>query len=157
MELYRQSILCPCFRGDTPDQKRFFDAVLSGCIPVVMSHYWMKKDGSKDTSYFAPGVSNTKIYPWAKGSFGEEYSNMGIDYSKLVIEINESNCGELDCLPAFLEHWLNDKDALREKQEHLAKYARLFSYGLEGNAFQYVDAMSALSVRVRHYVRHQAT
>ncbi len=81
---------------------------------------------------------------------------MGIDYSKLVVEINETDCSEMDCLPGQLENWLNDPEALRQKQLEIAKYARLFSYGLQQNAFKYTDAMSALLVRARHYMIHEA-
>ncbi len=92
----------------------------------------------------------------AKGSFGEKFPEMGIDYSKLVVEINEIDCGAMDCLPEKLENWLNDPEALRQKQLEIAKYARLFSYGMQQNAFKYADAMSALLVRARHYVIHEA-
>lgn len=81
---------------------------------------------------------------------------MGIDYSKLVVEINETDCGEMDCLPGKLEKWLSDPEALRQKQLDIAKYARLFSYGLQDKAFKYADAMSALLVRARHYVVYEA-
>ena len=91
----------------------------------------------------------------AKGSFGEKFKEMGIDYSKLVVEINESECGEMDCLTGKLENWLNDPKALRQKQLEIAKYARLFSYGMQQNALKYADAMSALLVRARHYVIHE--
>lgn len=151
MQQYRDSVFCPVFRGDEPNQKRFFDALLSGCIPVVMAHYF--REG---TSYFAPGVENRRVYPWAKGSFGEKFPEMGVDYSKLVVEINETDCGAMDCLPGKLEKWLNDPEALRQKQLDIAKYARLFSYGMQQNAFTYADAMSALLVRARHYVIHEA-
>ena len=158
MQLYRDSVFCPVFRGDTPDQKRFFDAILSGCIPVVMAHYWKEgNDERNSTSYFAPATGTTlsEVYPWAKGSFGEKYPDMGIDYSQLVIEINEQDCG-MDCLPNTLERWLKDPIALREKQKVLAKFAPLFSFGMKDNAFNHVDAMSALMIRARHYVLHEA-
>jgi len=32
MQRYRESIFCPCFRGDRPDVKRFFDVLLSGLM-----------------------------------------------------------------------------------------------------------------------------
>lgn len=154
MSLYRESIFCPIFRGDTPDQKRFFDVILSGCIPVVMAHYW-QQDGSNMTSYFAPGVPNHRFLPWALGSFGEKYPDMGVDFSKLVIEIDETGCPYLDCMPSILEGWLKDPAALLEKQKEVAKYARLFTYGLQKNMFLYVDAMSTLLVRARHYIVHE--
>lgn len=134
--------------------------MMSLCIPVVMAHYWDDKEGFMDSSHFAPGVSVSKTYPFVKGSF-EKYPDMGIDYSKLVLEINEKECynatGILDCLPVILKKWLKDPVALREKQYSLAKYARVFSFGMEDNAFQYVDAMSALLVRARHFSMYEDT
>jgi hypothetical protein len=35
---YRQSTFCPCPGGDSPSAKRMFDALLAGCIPVILSH-----------------------------------------------------------------------------------------------------------------------
>jgi hypothetical protein len=34
----RQSSFCPCPGGDSPSAKRMFDALLAGCIPVILSH-----------------------------------------------------------------------------------------------------------------------
>jgi Exostosin family len=34
----RLATFCPCPGGDSPSAKRMFDAVLSGCIPVILSH-----------------------------------------------------------------------------------------------------------------------
>ena len=59
MQIYRDSIFCPCFRGDGPEQKRFIDAILSGCIPVVMSYEW--DDGeAEDDEARATKVTTTK-------------------------------------------------------------------------------------------------
>ena len=79
---------------------------------------------------------------------------MGIDYSELFVEIDAKECGSggVDCIPTVLEKLLNDTAALRKKQYTLAKYARLFSFGMQDNAFQHVDAMSALLVVGRHHV-----
>ena len=35
-KLYR-SVFCLCPAGDTPSSARLFDAIVSGCIPVVVS------------------------------------------------------------------------------------------------------------------------
>lgn len=34
---YRQATFCPCPGGDSPSAKRNFDAVLAGCIPIILS------------------------------------------------------------------------------------------------------------------------
>ena len=152
MRLYRDSVFCPCFRGDRPATRRIFDAMLSGCIPVVLAH---RDDGrgAAATSYFArgPGITNADVYPWARGSFGDAHPGMGIDYSELVVEV-PAECG-VDCIPPVLEGLLlNDTAALRRKQRNLARYARLFSFGMgKGRAFERVDAMSALLVAARHH------
>ena len=127
-----------------------------------MAHYFKaNKDADfNSTSYFAPaaGAEISKVSPFARGSFGPKYPNMGIDYSKLVVEIDELSCGyTVDCLPARLKKLLDDPAALREKQRYVAKYARLFSFGMKDNAFQYADAMSALLVQARHYTLNEDT
>ena len=154
MRLYRDSVFCPCFRGDRPITRRIFDAMLSGCIPVVLAHRFTDREtGRTVTSYFAraQGASNAKVYPWARGSFGDGHPDMGIDYSELVVEI-PAECG-VDCIPSVLEGLLlNDTAALRRKQRNLARYARLFSFGMgEGRIFERVDAMSALLIAARHH------
>lgn len=35
---YRHSTFCPCPGGDSPSAKRMYDALLAGCIPVILSH-----------------------------------------------------------------------------------------------------------------------
>jgi hypothetical protein len=35
---YRQATFCPCPGGDSPSAKRMFDSLISGCIPVILSH-----------------------------------------------------------------------------------------------------------------------
>jgi hypothetical protein len=147
LQKYRQSIFCPFFRGDSPNQKRFFDVIMSGCIPVAMTYKWSDEKGRDATSYFAPGVPISTYLPFAKGSFAGR-PEMGIDYSELVVEI-DAECG-LECMQPSLEALLSDTAALRTKQKALVKYAKVFSFGLEENAFEYVDAVTALMVYARH-------
>ena len=151
MKLYRQSVFCPFLRGDTPQQKRLFDTIMSGCIPVVLAYKWADSasNGLNDTSYFTSGVSNSKWLPYAKGSF-DGYPNMGIDYSELVVEI-DGNCG-IPCMKPVLESLMNSPEALKEKQQVLAKYSRLFAHGLGNNGFKFVDAVTAMLVQARHKV-----
>jgi hypothetical protein len=144
MQLYRQSLFCPSLRGDSPNQKRFFDALLSGCIPVVMAY-----TRNNETSYFAPNVPVSNYLPYARGSFHGEPS-MGIDYSELVVEIDEK-CG-LACIKPTLEALMKNKKELRQKQRAVVKYARILSYGLAENAWKHVDAMTAMLVQARHEI-----
>jgi hypothetical protein len=147
-QAYRESIFCPCLRGDEPPQKRFFDALLSGCIPVVLDH---PSSELPHRSYFASNAHSNRItYPLAKGSFAND-TEMGIDYSELVVAINET-CN-FNCMMPILEDLIvNHPDIIREKQENIARYASLFSYGMEENGMQFPDAILGMLVQVRHYV-----
>ncbi|KAK1741967.1 hypothetical protein QTG54_007540 [Skeletonema marinoi] len=35
--IYKHSVFCPVLPGDSPPQKRFFDVIIMGCIPVVLA------------------------------------------------------------------------------------------------------------------------
>jgi hypothetical protein len=155
MSLYRHSIFCPSLRGDSPDQKRFFDAILSGCLPVVLTYRFHSEsdpDGVNLTSYFGPNVPLKNYLPFAKGSFEGE-PDMGIDYSQLVVEVDGA-CG-LACMKPTLEALMKNPEELRRKQKAVARYARLFSVGLEDNAWKYVDAVTALLVHARHEIMNR--
>ncbi|KAG7364374.1 exostosin family protein [Nitzschia inconspicua] len=57
---YRQSTFCPCPGGDSPSAKRMFDALLAGCIPIVLSHDFVWPFTAEfDRS--APVISNETI------------------------------------------------------------------------------------------------
>ena len=191
MRLYRDSIFCPIFRGDSPIQKRFFDAILSGCIPVVMAYYnhnrhetSMRADTNRtatQVSYFSDfliknrhGALVEDTYPLAMihDDFQQNanrrssslsvtktarittsntiFSSFGIDYSKLVIEIQPNGC--LECIANILENLLsNQTRLLQEKQAYLAKMRTLFSYGMESNFLLYPDAVSSLLLQAKYY------
>ena len=76
---------------------------------------------------------------------------MGIGYQEMVVEVDGS-CG-LRCMKPALEKPLKNSEELRRKQQALARYAPLFSFGMDdGDAFKYPDAVSALLIQARHYV-----
>jgi len=165
-EAYRQSIFCPILRGDYPPQKRFFDVMLNGCIPVVLespsSEYGF-------VSHFSEkGIPARLSYPFGKGVFPNDpnerkvhirkYSNsshnenLGIDFSKLVVAVDES-CHIDGCMMPALEHLiLHHPGRIRQKQKDIARYVSLFSYGMEDNGMKYPDAIAAMLVQARHYV-----
>ena len=148
MALYRQSLFCPSLRGDSPNQKRFFDAILSGCIPVVITHRFGKSNN--ETSYFAPNVPLSYYLPYAKGSFFGE-PDMGIDYSELVVEI-DAKCG-IKCIKPALEDLIVKKpNELRRKQLAIVKIGRLLTYGLAENAWRNIDTMIPMILHARHEI-----
>lgn len=147
-EAYHQSIFCPCLRGDEPPQKRFFDALLAGCIPVVLDY---ESDELGYRSYFAERTYSTRLsYPFATGIFAGK-SDMGVHYEDLVVAIN-STCN-MECLLPTLEDLIqNHPEVIREKQANIARVASLFTYGINDNAFQYPDATAAILIQAKHYV-----
>lgn len=152
-DMYRRSIFCPCLRGDAPPQKRLFDAILNGCIPVVMEHNKSKEDGIP-SHFAAGGISIRQTYPFAKGSFFNAL-DMGVDMRDIVVTIPAA-CGMKCMLPALHQLLLYDTDVLREKQNNLTRYASLFSYGMEENgSLQYADAVATMLVQARHFVNSQ--
>jgi hypothetical protein len=147
-QAYRDSVFCPSLRGDYPPQKRFFDVLLSGCIPVVLAHASREPQVQ---SYFAPGApSVVRTYPHAIGSF-DGWPEMGIDYDQIVVSVN-ATCG-MPCMFPMLEDLLiNQPDVIREKQRAISRLAPLLSFGMEQNGLQHSDAVAALLVHARHYV-----
>jgi len=152
---YRNTIFCPVLRGDEPPQKRLFDVLLAGCIPVVLEHE-VSEDGTDFPSHFAPNAPSTRTtYPWAK----QHPTGMGLEWSDLVIAIKASECGRdgtTSCFPRVLEELLSTEDlyesVVRKKHQNVRTYASLFSYGMEDNAFKYPDAVASLLVHARHFV-----
>jgi len=179
-ELYQDSIFCPILPGDGPPQKRFFDVIMSGCLPVVFAfnrsdlrkqdttgkHYhswWDGFDGS-----IPKDVSLQTSYPFCKGLFPKEPS-VGIDYQSFVVEIhatkdngcdfgcghNRSKTCQFDCLIPTLEKLLQpeSRDKLLEMRRNLQQAAVMFSYGLEDNSYKSFDAFAVLLTQVGHYLQ----
>jgi len=148
-DVYRDSIFCPCLRGNTPAQKRFFDVLMSGCIPVVLEYEKSSELGQ--VSYFKEGGTSVRLtYPFAKGIFHGE-QEMGIDYSKVILAVN-GTCGVACIIPAMEDLLAHNPDKIVEIQQEIGRLARLFTYGMESNGLQYADTVAALLVQIRHFL-----
>jgi hypothetical protein len=151
LALYRRSIFCPCVRGDTPAQKRFFDVLLSGCIPVVLEFEESHEVGFP--SFFREKGTSTRLtYPFSKGIFYDE-PTMGIDYRDLSVSIN-GTCGIQCMIPTLDDFLLNHRERLAAIQRNIASLASLFTVGMENNALQYPDAVAGILVQIRHFQIH---
>lgn len=148
-KVYRQSIFCPIFPGDTAQQKRFFDAMLNGCIPLVPA--WESMDSTEFPSNFRyQFLSTQKTYPFHAGTFfGDKHA--GIDYVRDLLVTFDGACG-VPCMKDAMETVLANGTELERLQSNVRKHAPLFSYGLEDNSYRYVDAFAALLVSLRHYL-----
>lgn len=150
LELYRNSIFCPILRGDEPPQKRFFDVMMSGCIPVVLEG--ATTNDPLYPSHFAVGKTPSIrwVYPFSTGTFAGN-DRMGIEYRDIVVGVN-ATCGAPCILPVLEKLLLNDRKRLQKMQSMLGSVVSLFTYGLEANSRRYPDALAAALVKVRHYI-----
>jgi hypothetical protein len=148
MEIYRNSTVCPILAGDGCPQKRVFDVMMSGCIPVVL-HY-ARSDEQGWPSWYKEGACSIRLtYPFAKGTFAGD-PMAGIDWESLVIPVNGS-CG-FPCMKSTIEAVMKDTERLTELRRRLRKVASLFSYGLEAESSASMDAFAALLVKLKHYI-----
>ena len=151
-KVYRESILCPVLPGDGPPQKRFFEVMLNGCIPILP--LWDSNDRVNGTAF--PSLFREKeasarsTYAYHRYTFyGDD--NAGIDYIRDLVVTFNGTCG-LECLKGAAEAVLSNSDELARLRGNLRKYTKLFSYGMEGNAYRYSDAFTATLVSMRHYL-----
>jgi hypothetical protein len=178
-DLYRNSVFCPVLAGDETWQRRFFDAMACGCIPVVMSHELFdvtvpvsefsnqhQNDGSlghfqnraTKMSWFVPqdalGISET----W---SVRETYPYVDlVDYSTFTVECpgNISDHGDFSILIRTLDSLLAEhtilegqrsKSQLEMKQEALKRSVTSFLYGVGPDAHRFDDAFAQLIRSIR--------
>jgi hypothetical protein len=141
-EAYHESVFCPCLPGDFPAQKRFFDSMMSGCLPVVVSANTSVYPGRK--SWFRIHRSSVEAsYPFAKGMF---YDGMEIDYESFVVQAQNVS----DIKPA-MEAILADPDELRRRQRNLRKFAPLVSYDVDANA-PWENAFTQILKALKHHL-----
>eukprot|EP00584_Thalassiosira_punctigera_P025694 CAMPEP_0172557006 /NCGR_PEP_ID=MMETSP1067-20121228/70855_1 /TAXON_ID=265564 ORGANISM="Thalassiosira punctigera, Strain Tpunct2005C2" /NCGR_SAMPLE_ID=MMETSP1067 /ASSEMBLY_ACC=CAM_ASM_000444 /LENGTH=506 /DNA_ID=CAMNT_0013345967 /DNA_START=356 /DNA_END=1876 /DNA_ORIENTATION=- len=142
--MYRDSVFCPTFPGDTPPQKRFFDVIMMGCIPVVLE--FDTNEGKK--SWHQPGgqpIENS--YPWIKGSNSTDPSNE-IDYRSFVVAVT----GGVENVRPTVEAIMRNYTEVRRRQLALMEVAPYFSYGMGEDAHRYPDAFSKILSALRYYL-----
>jgi len=150
LDLYQNATFCMILPGDGPAQKRFFDAIMSGCIPVVISFPATTDPGSPawwKNSYVNQTLSIRVSYPFPKGFFAGS-RGLGIDYPSLVVE----TCG-LECIKPTLERVIANETELLRLRQNLRRHASLFSYGLEANSHRFFDAFALVLTQLGHYLQ----
>ena len=159
-EYYNNSMFCPCLPGDLSWQKRFFDVILNGCIPVVLKFDTPNLVGGK--SWFLPEgesgelASVQQTYPFAKGVFGGQ-EDLEIDYESFVVEIpiDVKNQENVSGIIKAMESILADPAELRRRQLAMMRYAVAFTYGMGKDAHQYDDAFAHILKALRYYLDHK--
>jgi len=127
-EMYRRmrnTIFCPCPPGDMPYQKRFFVAMLTDCIPVVIRLESGVPGRPSHHPRGRPPIERT--YPFADK----------IDYTRAVLEIQPEDVGNLvQVLEAVPEQ------QIRSKLAYIAEIRNLLIYDFVGTAER--DAFSMI-------------
>lgn len=150
MQLYRNSTVCLILPGDGCAQKRFFDTLLNGCIPMVP--LFPSNDKDSPFSFYRANRCSTRItYPFAKGTFFRD-PDAGFDILDMVVTFN-GTCG-LSCLRSALIDLVSNSSMLQEKQNRLRDYTTVIRFGLTHDSNDYPDAFSSLMVRLRHHAWH---
>ena len=143
--LYTRSIFCMILPGDSPVQKRFFDALLSGCIPVSPA---FNTTGGEQSGWMAGAAAISITYPFSRFHFGNQG---GISYQNDVMVTFDGECGAR-CAVEAMDRVMRNTSELNRLRSNVRRYAPLFTYGLDDNAYKNVDAFSAIIVNMRHYV-----
>jgi hypothetical protein len=85
VEAYRESVLCPILPGDNCWQRRFFDVIRNGCLPLVLE--WPMDNGER--SWHTPGQCSTQLaYPFNKGMFWND-TRIEIDCDSFVVRAGQ--------------------------------------------------------------------
>ena len=146
--MYKDSIFCPTLPGDTPPQKRFFDVIMMGCIPVVLA---FETAGGGKISWHQPGGAPMEnSYPWAKGAKVTQHENE-IDYRSFVVEVH----GGVENFRPTLEALMQNYTEIRRRQLNLMKYAPLLSYGMASDSHKHPDAFSKILESLRYNLDNQ--
>ena len=145
-ETYQKSVFCLILPGDTTVQKRFFDVMMNGCIPITP--IFPSIEPTENSSWKAGGPPMSLAYPYSPVHFQND-SLAGINYLEDLVVTFDGECGAT-CAREAMESVMANETELRRLKGNVKKYAPLFAYGLEDNAYRHVDAFAAILVNLRH-------
>merc|ERR1719456_538256 len=138
-ELVRQmseSLLCPIPQGDLPFQHRFFDALVTGCVPLVISYHGEECDiWSYDLSHRKYPQKGGWPTPCAKSSY--PFQSL-INYTDITVQIDSEDFTEDHFAEALLRL---DRSEIEEKRAKVEQLRTHFVYDWTGATF---DAFSSL-------------
>ena len=149
-EAYQKSVFCLILPGDTTVQKRFFDVMMNGCIPITPT--WPSIDPTQKSCWKAGGPPMSLAYPYSPVHFRND-SLAGINYLEDLVVTFDGECGGR-CAKEAMESVMANETELRRLKGNVKKYAPLFAYGLEDNAYRHVDAFAAILVNLRHQAQN---
>jgi hypothetical protein len=158
LKAYGNSIFCPVLAGDVCWQKRFYDVIFTGCLPVVLE--WTDHNRSTSwRSWFKPtGTPVDECYPFMKGQFGNDDS-IEIDYDEFVVRSpgNVSNKKDVSSIRKTMALLVKDTSRIQKMQLALMKAAQRMSFGLGVDAHQSNDAFAHILRALAHVVAQKRT
>jgi hypothetical protein len=149
LQAYEDSVFCPVLAGDTAWQNRFFDVIMSGCLPVVLS--WRIPEDNA-TSWFVPHYNarpSTSTIQESYPFFNE------LDYEAFVIQApgNESDERDVSSILKVMEEMLlHQPEGIRRRQMLLKDAAIAFTYGLGEDSHRYNDAFARIVRALQSHV-----
>ena len=153
---YHESIFCPVLAGDSAQQARFFDAMMAGCIPVVLefSKTVMTKKHPNSWAVSLPSWYRKKgevtgaVYP-----FHDSLVDFGIDYNLCVLTVSARGNDDVMKLPGIMDRMiLNEMDRIRTIQQNLKHCARRTAFAMGSNAHKYEDAFALVVRMLSHHL-----
>jgi hypothetical protein len=115
--LMSQSLVCPIIQGDLPWQKRFFDALAAGCVPLLVSYNDTSKACAAWSYVGGPCVEDT--YPFTAK----------IDYTAITAQIDSAHFRNGSFAEAISRL---DRNELEAKRRRLEEMRHLFLYDWTG-------------------------
>jgi Exostosin family len=154
---YHDSLFCPILAGDSCQQSRFFDALFSGCIPVVLR--FRKTNNPKEYKdtwaenlsswYRSGGESTVAVYP-----FHKNLVDFGIDYEKCVLTVPAEVQRDVRKLVNAMEKAiLYEPMRIQQFQVNLRDCAIRTAFGLGQNAHKYQDAFAQIIYMIQHHLK----
>lgn len=126
--VYRNSIFCPIPPGDVPHGSRFFHAILSGCIPVVLIF-----------NSSVPGLVSWHMDRGAPWVDSYPFTNK-IDYPKIVVQVPAQDIISIvEVLQAVPD------EVIREKQQYMLQIRNYFINDYSGKV---VDSFSCTLLEI---------
>ena len=128
LNFFENSIFCPCFFDgvDPSPLHRYFDAVLSGCIPVI----------PRPMKYF----SLMRILP------------SRTNYSEVVLELDVVQPSNAGWVVQAMSDAIKDNADLQRRQARLRDLALEFSYGIGPDAHSYNDAFRQILGSLKEHI-----
>lgn len=130
----RNAVFCPCPTGDLPYQKRFFDALLSDCIPVV---FRFPSNEGTGFSFWPRGPMWNRTLPFANLEVPG-----AIDYRRAILQL------EVDQMPNLLQI-LDDEpvDRIKARLDYIVTIRNKLVYDFKGTQ---QDAFSNVLREIKH-------